>query len=541
MLARRAGVVAAFTLGSRVLGYVRDAALAHAFGAGGAFDAFVAAQTIPNVLRRLVAEGTLMIAYIPLLAEEREKGGLPAMRQFTSAVLGVLIPVLLILVGLGLAFPQAAVALFASGFDPARAEMAAELTAVMMPYLFFISLVAVASGALNTVGVFAPPAAAPMLLNVSIIGVTYGFASWFEPPILAAAWGFTVGGVAQLLLQIVPLARRGLLVVPRIDLRHPALRSLGARLLPALFGVGVYQLNMIVIRQIASYLPGGQLSCYFYATRLEEFALGVFAVSIGVAALPTMSDHAARRDAGALEATFRRALLATQFITVVAMAGLFILAEPIVGTLFRHGRFDASSAALTADLVRMMSLSLVPVGALRVMVPTYYALGDTRTPVLAAAASLATTAGLGLSLGPWLEIRGLTLATVVAAIVQASLLAFWLRGRLKRAFAPVSSPQPIQAPLPAAELRSGPDGRQNPPGLIGHGLRCLFAVAPPALLAAAMVRGFPWLDGPSPTGVLLLGAAGSVLVVGYGLIAARLGVSEPAAVLAAAKKRWRRR
>lgn len=521
-LARRAGTVAAFTLASRILGYARDAVLANVFGAGVAFDAFIAAQTIPNVLRRLVAEGTLMIAFVPLLSSEREAGGIAAMRRFTGAVLGVLIPVLLLLVGLGVAFPGIAVDLFASGFDTARAELAEDLTRVMMPFLFFISLVAVAGGALNTVGVFAPPAAAPILLNVCIIAGVLGFASAFADPITAAAWGVTLGGLAQLLLQLPFLARRGLLVRPRLDLHNPALVVLLRRMLPALFGVGVYQLNMVVIRQIASYLPRGQLSCYFYASRLEEFALGVFAVSISVAALPTLSEHAARKDPEALLATFGRALRATSFVTLPAMMALLVLAEPIVGTLFRHGQFDRDSAYLTADLVRWMALALVPVGAVRVMVPTYYAMGDTRTPVWAAFASLATTAGLGQALGARYAIVGLTVATVLAAVAQATLLASLLGRRVR--------------------MEVGVPGSASP-GLafLGHAVRCAGAAAPGALAASALADTRTWVEGDNLENALVLGLLGGLLGVTYLGLARLLQIPEGAIILRALVRRLPRR
>jgi len=209
-MARRAGVVAAFTLGSRVLGFARDAVLGHVFGAGEAQDAFVAAQTIPNVLRRLVGEGSLMIAFVPILAEEKARGGPEAMRRYTRAVLGLLIPLLFVMCALGMAFPEALVEAFAAGFTGERRTLAVDLTRVMMPYLFFISLTALASGALNVQGRFAAPAAAPILLNVAIILGAVVARSWFRVPIEAVAWGLVLGGVLQLALQV-PYLKRGCL------------------------------------------------------------------------------------------------------------------------------------------------------------------------------------------------------------------------------------------------------------------------------------------------------------------------------------------
>lgn len=520
-LARRAGTVAGLTLGSRVLGYVRDAVMAHAFGAGVAFDAFIAAQTIPNVLRRLVAEGTLMIAYVPLLTAEREAGGLAAMRRFTRAVLGVLLPILGLLVGLGVAFPEVGVRLFAAGFDGERAALAVLLTPLMMPFLFFISLVALAGGALNTVGHFAAPAAAPMLLNVAIIGTVWGFRGHFDAPIEAAAWGVTLGGASQLLLQLPFLVRARLLVPPSFEPAHPSVRLLGRRILPALFGVGVYQLNMVIIRQIASFLPRGQLSCYFFASRLEEFALGVFAVSISVAALPTLSEHAARKDVDALLRTFRRAVRATLLVTVPAMAGLMVLAEPIVETLFRHGAFDREAARLTAELVRMMGLALVPIGLVRVLVPTYYAIGDTRTPVIAATGSMLTTGALGLVLGRQFEIHGLTAATVAAAAVQVIPLALLLGGRLRRNIAALAS-----------GLGAG--------GLARFAIRCGAAAIPGSVAAGGLIWGGAWSYGTPLWNAVQLGALGGILLASYGVGAWLLGIEELGLVLSAVRRKLRR-
>jgi putative peptidoglycan lipid II flippase len=501
-----------------VLGYVRDAVLANVFGAGVAFDAFIAAQTIPNVLRRLVAEGTLMLAYVPLLAGEQARGGLPAMRRFAGAVVGLLLPVLLVLVAAGAFFPSVLVDLFASGFDAPRAELAARLTRVMMPFLFFISLVAVAAGTLNTVGVFGPPAAAPILLNACIIGAVLLARGRFEPPISAAAWGVALGGLAQLALQLPFLARARLLVAPRLEPGHPSIRRLARRMLPALFGVGVYQLNMVIIRQLASYLPRGQLSCYFYASRLEEFALGVFAVSISVAALPTLSEHAARGDASALFRTFRRAARATTFVTVPAMAGLWVLAEPIVGTLFRHGQFDATAAHLTADLVTILALALVPIGAVRIMVPTYYAVGDTRTPVIAATASMITTGLAGAVLGHRFEIHGLTAATVIAATVQVVLLGLWLPGKVRAAVGAGAAPR-------------------ADPSVLGHAIRAVAAVVPGAVLAGWGARERTWVGGDNLENAIVLGVLGGLMVASYAGLARLLGLAEVALILAAVRRR----
>ena len=535
-MARRAGVVGGFTLLSRVAGFVRDAVMVNIFGAGVAYDAFVVAQTIPNMLRRLVAEGSLMIAFVPILGAQKRGGGLPAMRAFTSAVIGVLIPILIGLVLLGVLFPEVVLKLVASGFGPERAALAVQLTRLAMPFLLFISLTAVASGVLNVQGVFGPPAAAPILLNVLlVVGAIVGV-KFFSVPIAAVAAAMTLGGLAQLLLQIPFLARTGMLVAPRWEPNHPAVRTLFERMGPAVFGVAVYQLNIVVIRNIASWQPTGQLSCYYAASRLEEFALGVFAVSISIAALPTLSDHAARGDRQAVIRTYRRAVRATNFITVPSAVGLFILAEPIVGVLYRHGNFSADNGALTAILLQIMAVALIPIGLVRVTVPTYFAFGNTRTPVTASIASLLATVIFGFTLQYRLQIIGLTLATLAGALAQVVVLGLRLRPSLRQALgaAEATKAELPNAELPDAELPNAelPDAEASPapsepdPSIIGHALRCVAAIAPPALLVGLIAQQRVWMEGRNLQGAAVLAGLIVVAAVGYAVIGRLIGIGE---------------
>ncbi len=566
-LARRAGVVAFFTLASRILGLIREVVLAHLFGAGVAMDAYTVALTIPNALRRLVAEGSLMIAFVPILATEKTAGGRGAMRCFTGALLGVLIPVLLVISVLGVLFPEIPVKLFALGFDAERAHMTEALTRIMMPFIAFVSLVAVAGGVLNTEGIFGPTAAAPMLLNLSIISAALLGRSWFNLPVKAAAWGVLVGGVFQLVLQLPFLARAGMLVGPRWDLGHPSVRLLARRMGPALFGVAVYQLNIMLIRAIASFLPEGRLSCYAFATRIEEFALGVFAISISIAALPTLSEHVSRGDRAAVEGTWRRAVRATNFITVPAACGLFFLATPIVGVLFRHGQFTPEHGVITSELIQLMAFAVAPIGAVRVMVPTYYALGDTKTPVAAATASMVTTGVLGAALGSRYGIHGLTIATVAASFAQLAVLGARLRARLAGALGahpasealgsrertgegvsvmvPPATESGIDPSAEGGPVRSGAElgtalsGRAL--GLAGHALRCLLAAGLPSLAVAMSASLFRWFGGSRAVNTLaLLGMVVVFAVVYFGL-AHVLKLPEPALLYGAFMRRLRRR
>jgi len=518
-VARRAGIVGVFTLISRILGYIRDAVLANVFGASGVYDAFIVAQTIPNLLRRLVAEGSLVIAFVPILAAERDRAGREAMRDFTGAVLGILLPLLIVLSATGMLFPDAAVKLFAAGFDPERFDTATRLTRIMMPYIFFISLVALAGGILNTENFFAAPAAAPILLNFSIVTAAVLFRDYFEQEILAVAWGVLFGGVLQLLLQVPYLLKVGMLVAPRWAPRNQALLLLGRRMLPAVFGVAVYQLNILVIRQLGSFLPPGQLTWYYNGTRLQEFALGVFAVSVSVAALPTLSEHAAKKDWNALRATYRQALRITNFITIPTTIGLWIVAEPVVAVLFRHGQFTDNDAVQTARLLQILILALVPIGAVRVTVPTFYALGDTKTPVYAAGASLLTTLGLGLFLVESYEIRGLTAAISVAALVQLVALIFWLSRRLRSEISSSSSEQPKDQ------------------SIFAHGCKCVFAVMPSAILVYFAQGTVDWLTASKPFGAGALAVMGAVAGIVYVVLARILSIEDANLLIGVVKRR----
>jgi putative peptidoglycan lipid II flippase len=413
--------------------------------------------------------------------------------------------------------------MFAAGFDAERFSTATDLTRIMMPYIFFVSLVALAGGILNTDGIFAAPAAAPIFLNISIVLGAVFFREHFEQEIEAVAWGVLVGGVLQLILQIPFLLKTKMLVRPRWAPRYPALITLGARMLPAVFGVAVYQLNILVIRQLGSYLPPGQLTWYYSGTRLQEFALGVFAVSVSVAALPTLSEHAARKNWAALRATFRQALRVTNFITIPTMVGLWVVAEPVVGVLFRHGQFSVEDAQRTAELLQILVLALVPIGAVRVTVPTFYALGDTKTPVYAASASLLTTFSLGVAWVEEWEIHGLTAAISVAALVQLIVLSLWLRRRLQKESSPATQTE-----------------ESDDISILAHAVRCLIAVSPSALIVAYARGLFDWMEGPKVYGVLWLGGL-AVLAGGMYLVMAKiLRIRDVDLIIGIVKRRIRR-
>lgn len=430
-ITRRAGVVALFTLLSRLFGAARDIIVFHVFGAGAATDAFFVAFTIPNVFRRLVAEGALTIAFIPVYTETRQNQGPDAARKLSNAVFTLLFLVVGAIVALGSIFSGAMVYAFASGFS-ANAEqfaLASMLTRWMFPYLLFISAVALCMGLLNAHKHFAAPAAAPVLLNIAIIASVV-YADLFDPPIFSMAVGVLVGGLAQLALQVPVLIRYGLMPRPSFDFNQAPLRKLLRLMVPAVFGLAVYQVNIVVLRQLASYLPQGQISYYYNANRLSELALGVFAIAIATAALPSLSEQAARADMKAVLKTFGDAFVLTNFITIPAAAGLAALALPVVSVLYLHGRFELVDAEQTARTLMAFAPGLIAIATVRVVAQTFYALSDTRSPTEVAAAVLFFNATIGMILvGPF-QVQGLAATLSLTSAIQALLLLIMLRRKL---------------------------------------------------------------------------------------------------------------
>jgi putative peptidoglycan lipid II flippase len=428
-----AGTVTFYTLLSRMLGMARDLVIAHRFGASSATDAWVQAFRIPNALRRLTAEGSMTIAFVPTYVRVRAEQGPQAARAFARRVLGLVLAITLVLCALGMAFSEALTALFSPGFraDAVKFDLAARLLVGMFPYLVLVSIVAWAMGVLNSEGRFAAPAAAPIFLNLGIIVAVLAFADMLREPILAVAGGIVVGGVLQVLLQGPSLLAVGVRPWPLWGWRDPALRRLWALLLPSLFGVAVYQVNIIVLGVIASYLPTGQIFNYNNATRLTELAMGLFAFAFTTAGLPTLSEHVAREDWPRLRETLRLTFAATQYTILPAMVGLAVAGEAIVAMLYLHGAYTYADVRQTADTMALMALGMPAVASVRVLVPTFYAFGDARSPVLAAALTLVVTAGLGWWLSLTYEVVGLAAGLTLGTWFQFALLTLWLRPKTR--------------------------------------------------------------------------------------------------------------
>lgn len=430
-ISRRVGTVGFFTFLSRIFGLVRDSTLAWAFGATMSADAFYVAFRIPNLLRRLVAEGALTVAFVPVYTEylrkSREEG-----REALSVIFTYLTLFLTMLVVAGILFAPWVVKLVAWGFQasPEKFHLTVYLTRIMFPYIFLISLVALAMGVLNSLKRFAAPAASPVLLNLAIIFGALVLWKFFDVPTVGLALAVLIGGVLQLALQIPSLAKEGMLPRLNFNFRHKALKGLLFLMIPSAFGAAVYQLNVLVVTLLASFLPEGSVSYLWYADRVSEFSLGIFSISVATVALPTLSDHAAERDISSFKGTLNFSLRLAFLIDIPAAVGLIIFANTIVGVLFQRGEFRPETTAATAAALMFFALKIPFVSGVRNLVPAFFALRDARTPVYVAVLAVIVNAVSALLLmGRMLHV-GLAAALVISSFVNFGLLIYLLRRKV---------------------------------------------------------------------------------------------------------------
>jgi putative peptidoglycan lipid II flippase len=429
---RAAAVVGAATLASRVLGFLRDMVVARAFGAGPATDAFFVAFRLPNLLRRVVAEGALSPAYIPLFTEYLTTRSRAELLRMFRAVSGGTMLILAAVTLAGVVGAPVLVRVMAPGFfaDSATGHLTVQLTRIMFPYLFFVGLAALAMGMLNASRHFVTPALAPIMLNLAMIGAVFGVAPHLREPVFGLTVGVLVGGLGQVAIQLPALARRGLLLRPTLDLHHPAVRRIVRLMTPVALGQSATQLNLLVDTFIASFLAGGSVSYLYYADRIIEFPLGVFGIAIATAVLPTLSEQAAAGNPAALRATQSFALRLAAFISLPAAVGLFVLREPVVRVLYQYGRFGPAETAQTAWALGFYTVGLVGFASVKIGAQAFYALGDTRTPVKVAVGAMALNSLLAISLVFPLRHGGLAFATACSATANAGTLAWLLRRRL---------------------------------------------------------------------------------------------------------------
>lgn len=418
------------TMLSRIMGMVRDMVVARLFGAGMATDAFFAAFQIPNLLRRFFAEGALTSAFVPTFSETLVQEGEERARDLANLCFTLLTIVVAFVTLLGVLFSPAIVGLMFPGFSavPGKFELTVLLNRVMFPYLFFIALVALCMGILNTLRHFFTPAISTVFLNISMIVCALLLRPFFEYPITALAVGVLMGGLLQLLLQLPVLWKKGYPIRPRFNFKDSKLKKIALLLAPATLGVGVYYLNITVGNILASLLPQGSISYLYYAQRLFEFPQGVFTVSVAQAVLPAMSRQAAVGDIEAMKDSLNYGIRLTLFVTIPALVGLVVCAGPLMELIFRGGQFDHTMAMQSARALVFYSLGLSCVALVRVLAPAFYALKDTKTPVMAAFISFMLNLGFSLALmGPMLH-AGLALASSLSALGNMTIL-FWLLRR----------------------------------------------------------------------------------------------------------------
>ncbi|MBI2216537.1 MAG: murein biosynthesis integral membrane protein MurJ [Candidatus Rokubacteria bacterium] len=431
---RALGSIGTATLASRILGFVRDMVVALAFGAGPVTDAFFVAFRIPNMLRRLLAEGALSTAVIPVFSEYLVKRPRPELLRMLRAVLTATLIGLLATTAAGIVLAPWIVRVIAPGFsaDAGHHALAVLLTRVMFPYLVLVGLGALAVGLLNAEGRFFAPALGPALLNVGMITSVLALAGRLDPPILALAIGVLVGGVAQLAIQLPGLARLGLLVPPSRELAHPALARILGLLGPSVFGLAAVQVTVFVNTLLASLLAPGSISFLYYADRVMEFPLGVFGIALASASLPTMSRQAAAGDTRGIADTLNFALRLSFWISVPASVGLVVLRTPITRVLFERGRFSAADTDATAVALAWYALGLAGFSASRIAAQAFYAIGEPATAVRMGIVSVAANIVAAVFLMTPLAHGGLALASSVAAYVNLMALAVAARRRFGR-------------------------------------------------------------------------------------------------------------
>lgn len=429
---KSASVVALSTLVSRMLGFVREILFASYFGATAFTDIFFVAFRIPNLLRRLVAEGALTISFIPVYTEyyvntTREEADILA-----SRTLSLLIVVVSILTVAGIAFSPQLISLFGWGItDSIVIGTGTVLNRIMFPYLAMISFVAFSMGYLNSHDHYFAPAIAPVLLNIGFITGIAFLSLFFNQPLYGVAAGVLLGGFLQVLLQLPYLKLKGFRFSFKIDTRHPGIKKIFKMIVPALFGIAVYQINILMSTILASLLEKGSISYLYYTDRITEMVLGVFIVSIGNVILPGMSRVSAKDNLDALREMYTKALRASFFLALPAAGALIVIGIPVISVLFMRGEFSSLDVQMTYRSLVFSSIGIAPVAVLRITAPTYYALQDTRTPVIAASLAFVINISLGyILMSTSLRHAGLALANAIGVIVQSSFLLVLLQRKI---------------------------------------------------------------------------------------------------------------
>lgn len=429
---KAAGVLGFATMLSRIMGMVRDMVVSRLFGAGMATDAFFAAFQIPNLLRRFFAEGALTAAFVPIFSETLVQKGENRARELANVCFTLLTVVVATITLAGILCSPFIIRLMFPGFllVPGKFELTILLNRVMFPYLFFISIVALCMGILNTLRHFFTPAISTVFLNIAMILSALLLRPFFYYPITSLAVGVLLGGLLQLMLQLPVLWKKGFIIRPNFDFTDPELRKIALLMLPATLGVGVYYLNITVGNILASLLPQGSVSYLYYAQRLFEFPQGVFTVSVAQAVLPTMSRQAATGDLPGMKDSLNYGVRLTIFVTIPALVGLAVCSTALMSLLFMGGEFDFYMASQSAIALVFYSSGLTSVAIVRVIAPAFYAIKDTKTPVITAFIAFILNLGCSLWLMGPLQHGGLALASSIAATGNVLLLFLLLHRKI---------------------------------------------------------------------------------------------------------------
>ena len=443
-LLRALVTVSGMTLLSRILGFVRDFVIARIFGAGLATDAFFVAFKLPNLLRRMFAEGAFSQAFVPILGEYKNQRGDQETLRLIDHVASILAMTLFAITAIGVAASPLLVWISAPGFaaDASKFDLTVTLTRITFPYIFFMSLVALAGGILNTMSRFALPAFTPVLLNLAFIGMALFAVPYFDPPVLALGWAVFLGGVLQLAIQIPALHRIAMLPRPSLNLRvawqDPGVRRIVTLMGPALLGVSVSQISLLINTIFASFLKSGSVSWLYYADRLMEFPSGMLGVALGTILLPSLSKYHASDNHLEYSRLLDWGLRLTLLLAAPAALALALLAVPLIATLFHHGAFNSDDVYQTQSALVAYSIGLVGLILVKVLAPGFYARQNIRTPVRIAVVSLVATQVMNLAFIGWLQHAGLALSIGLAACLNAGLLYRGLRRTFSMNLAPMS-------------------------------------------------------------------------------------------------------
>lgn len=431
-------IVSVMTLVSRVLGLVRDVVTANVLGAGAMADVFLMVNRIPNFLRRLFAEGAFSQAFVPVLSEVKAKHGDDAVRELMAKASGTLGLIVTAVTLLGMIGSPVLMALFGMGWFEAylsgepegeKYQHASALLKITFPYLWFITFVALSGAILNTYNKFAVAAFSPVFLNIAMIGAAIYLSPYFADASSALAWGVFLGGLLQFLFQLPFLAKSGLLVRPKWAWRDEHVTRIRKLMLPALFGVSVSQINLLLDAVIASFLMTGSVAWLYYSDRLLEFPLGMFGIAIATVILPNLSRQFATENHQEFKRTLDWSISIICLLGLPSMAGLIVLAEPILLTVFAHGKFTAFDASQSSLSLIAYATGLLPLMLIKVLAPAFYARQDIKTPVRIGIIAMVANMAFNLMLAPFISYVGLALATAMSGTLNAWLL---YHGLIKR-------------------------------------------------------------------------------------------------------------